>query len=158
MARELGISMELIKIIFNFVNFIATKKGRTNKIFPTTSFLLLLDLRSGIRDPGWKKMRIREKNPGTAVCLFDSLFVIFIATKKVRTTNFSSLLCFAVVGSKIRNPGSGMEENQDLRDKHPGSAMAFWYRSMSFRFSLVSTELVFRWPRWWPASWASAWS
>ncbi len=61
-ACELGISMELIKIILNIVNFIATKKGRTNKIFPTTSFLLLLDPRSGSRDPGWKKIRIRGIN------------------------------------------------------------------------------------------------
>ncbi len=74
-ARELGISMELIKLILNFVKFIATKKVRTNKIFPT-------------------------------------------------------LLFFAVVGSEIRNPGSWMEENEDPRDKHPGSATAFpvpWY-------------------------------
>jgi hypothetical protein len=58
-ARELGISMELMKIIFNFVKF--------------------------------------------------------LASKKVWTTNFSSLLCFAVVGSEIRNPGSMMKENQDPR-------------------------------------------
>ncbi len=52
-ARDLGISMELIKLIFSFVKF--------------------------------------------------------IGTKKVRTTNFSSLLFFAVVGSEIWDPGSWME-------------------------------------------------
>jgi hypothetical protein len=41
-------------------------------------------------------------------------FVKFIATKKGRATNFSSLLCVAVVGTEIRNPGSGMEENENL--------------------------------------------
>jgi hypothetical protein len=81
-------------------------------------------------------------------------FVKFIASKKVWTTNFSSLLCFAVVGSEIRNPGSGMEENEDPRDKHPGSATAFpvlWYV-----FSIPFGQHW--WPRWWPASWASTWS
>ncbi len=73
-----------------------------------------------------------------------------------------------------------MEEDEDPRDKHPGSATLakkacavpryvfilvpqHWLRRpvryrrcMSFRFSLASSELVYRWPRWWAASWASA--
>jgi hypothetical protein len=62
--------------------------------------------------------------------------VIFVATKKGRTTNFSSLLSFvAVFGSEIRDPrsgirdpGSGMDKVTKIRfrysgwDKHPGSA------------------------------------
>ncbi len=49
----------------------------------------------------------------------------FVSTKKGMTTNFFSPLSFAaVLGSGIRDPGSGMGKNQDpgseIRDKHPG--------------------------------------
>jgi hypothetical protein len=44
--------------------------------------------------------------------------VIFVVTKKCRTTNFFSTLSFvAVFESGIQDPGSGMDKNQD-----PGSA------------------------------------
>ncbi len=45
--------------------FLATKNGRT-KNFPPFSLVLLLDPGSGIRDPGWIKIRIRNKHPGSA--------------------------------------------------------------------------------------------
>jgi hypothetical protein len=45
--------------------------------------------------------------------------VKFVATKKGMTTNFCSPLSFvAVFGSGIRDPGSGMDKNQD-----PGSGI-----------------------------------
>ncbi len=41
-------------------------------------------------------------------------FVKFVATKNSMTTNFFSLLSFvAVIGSEIRDSGSGMGKNQD---------------------------------------------
>ncbi len=41
-------------------------------------------------------------------------FVKFVATKKGMITNFFSHLSFvAVLGSEIRDPGSGMGKNQD---------------------------------------------
>ncbi len=67
-ARELGISMELIKIIFNFVKFIATKKVGQQILFPS-SFLLLLHPGSGMEE----KMRIRDEHPGTGMSFQFSL-------------------------------------------------------------------------------------
>jgi hypothetical protein len=32
------------------------------------------DPRSGIRDPGWVKIRIRDKHPGSATLMLDSIF------------------------------------------------------------------------------------
>ncbi len=54
---------------FQFCEIYSYKKlGRP--IFPPSSVLLLLDPRSGMEE----KMRIRDKHPGTAECLFDSLW------------------------------------------------------------------------------------
>ncbi len=49
--------------------FVATKKGRTTNIFPLLFCCCcwIRDLRSGIRDLGWIKTRIRDKHPGTLV-------------------------------------------------------------------------------------------
>jgi hypothetical protein len=56
------------KIIYNFVKFVATKKGLTT-IFPPSLLLLFLDPGSEIRDPEWVKIRIRDKHPGSATLL-----------------------------------------------------------------------------------------
>ncbi len=48
------------KTIFNYVKFVATKKGMTTNFFSSLSFASVLDLGSGIRDPGWVKIRIRD--------------------------------------------------------------------------------------------------
>jgi hypothetical protein len=42
--------------------FVATKKGRTNIIFPSSFGAVVV---SGIRDPGWIKIRIRDKHSGS---------------------------------------------------------------------------------------------
>jgi hypothetical protein len=56
------------KIIFNFVKFVTTKKY--DKIFFHPSlFLLCLDPGSEIWDPGWVKIRIRDKHPGSATLI-----------------------------------------------------------------------------------------
>ncbi len=39
------------KIIYNFVKFVAAKKGKMTNFFPPPVLLLLLDPRSGIRNP-----------------------------------------------------------------------------------------------------------
>jgi hypothetical protein len=82
------------KIIFNYVKFMATKKGMTTNFYHPSLLLLFLDpgseirdLGSGIRDPGseirdprskirdpgseirdpgWVKIRIRDKHRGSA--------------------------------------------------------------------------------------------
>ncbi len=54
------------KIIINFVKFVATKKITTTNFSPL-SFVALFG--SGIRDPGWIKIRIRDKHPGSATLL-----------------------------------------------------------------------------------------
>jgi hypothetical protein len=53
------------KIIFNVVKFVATKKGLTTNFFSPLSFVAVFgsgirDLGSGIRDPEWVKIRIRD--------------------------------------------------------------------------------------------------
>jgi hypothetical protein len=53
------------KIILSFVKFVATKHGLTKKIFSPMSFVAVFgsgirDPRSGIWDPGWVKIRIRD--------------------------------------------------------------------------------------------------
>ncbi len=56
-------------IIFHFVKFVATKKCLTKNFFSPLSFLHVFgsgirDPRSGIRDPGWVKIRIRDPGSG----------------------------------------------------------------------------------------------
>jgi hypothetical protein len=51
------------KIIFNFVKFVATKKGLTIIFFSPLSFVAVLG--SEIRDLEWVKIRIRDKHPGS---------------------------------------------------------------------------------------------
>jgi hypothetical protein len=48
------------KIIFNYVKFVATKKGMTTNFFHPFLLLLFSDPGSEIRDPGWVKIRIRD--------------------------------------------------------------------------------------------------
>jgi hypothetical protein len=60
------------------VKFVATKKCLTKIFFSPLSFLPVFgsgirdpgsdirDQRSGIRGPGWVKIRIRDKHPGSA--------------------------------------------------------------------------------------------
>jgi hypothetical protein len=55
------------KIIYNFVKFVATQIGMTN-FFSPLSFVAVFG--SGIRDPGWVKIGIRDKHPGSATQLF----------------------------------------------------------------------------------------
>jgi hypothetical protein len=50
------------KIIYNFTIFVASK-NRTKKFSPS-SFGAVVG--SGIRDPGWIEIRIRDKHPGSA--------------------------------------------------------------------------------------------
>ncbi len=50
------------KIIFSFVKFVATKQGMTTIYF----FTPLCCCCFWIRDPGWVKIRIRDKHPGSA--------------------------------------------------------------------------------------------
>ncbi len=49
-----------INIIYNFVIFVATKKVGQQIFFHPDLLLLFLDPGSGIRDPGWTKIRIRD--------------------------------------------------------------------------------------------------
>ncbi len=59
-------------IIFNFVKFVAAKKGMTTNFFHPSLLLLFLDPGPGseIRDPGCIKIRIRDKHPGSATLNF----------------------------------------------------------------------------------------
>jgi hypothetical protein len=55
-----------------------TKKVR-KQFFPLLFLLLLLDLGSEIRKPGWKKIRIRDKQTGSATlekCLTKLIFTV----------------------------------------------------------------------------------
>jgi len=68
-----------------------------------------------IRDPGWEKMKIRDKHPGSAT--------LHIGTGSVADPDPGSG-AFLTPGSGIRNrffpdPGS---QGSGIRDKHPGSA------------------------------------
>jgi hypothetical protein len=61
------------KIIFNFVKFVATKKGMTTNFFPPSLLLRFLDPGSDILDPGWVKKSgpgIRDKHPGSATLYY----------------------------------------------------------------------------------------
>ncbi len=60
-----------INIIYNFVIFVATKKGRTTNFFHPSLLLLFW-----IRDPGWTKIRIRDTRSGINIpdpqhCVWD---------------------------------------------------------------------------------------
>jgi hypothetical protein len=48
--------------MFNYVKFVATKKDMTTNFFFTPLFCCCF----WIRDPGWVKIRIRDKHPGSA--------------------------------------------------------------------------------------------
>jgi hypothetical protein len=45
-----------------FMKFVATKKVMTKNFFFTPLFCAVF----GIKDPGWVKIRIRDKHPGSA--------------------------------------------------------------------------------------------
>ncbi len=49
----------------------AQKKGMTINFFHPCLSLLFLDPGSEIRDPGWVKIRIRDKHPGSAPLLIE---------------------------------------------------------------------------------------
>jgi hypothetical protein len=53
------------KIIFNFVKFVATRKVMTTIFFHPSLLLLFLNPGTEIRDD-YLKIRIRDKNPGSA--------------------------------------------------------------------------------------------
>ncbi len=46
------------------MKFVATKKVMTTTFFSPLSFVAVFG--SGIRDPGWVKIRIRDNHPGSA--------------------------------------------------------------------------------------------
>ena len=57
------------------MKFVATKIGLTKKIFHPCHLLLFLDPGSEIRDPGWVKIRIWDKHPGSATLGTGTLIV-----------------------------------------------------------------------------------
>jgi hypothetical protein len=78
----------------NFVKFMA-KVRQQIFLFPF-SFLLLLDPGSEIWDPGWKKIRIQDKHPGSA-----KLFLNHWSSKIDIRSNKTTMHCTASV---IRGP------------------------------------------------------
>jgi hypothetical protein len=69
------------------VKFVATKECLTKKIFHPSLFYLFLDpgsgirdLGSGIRDPGWVKIRIRD--PGSGINIPDPQHWMYCTSKK----------------------------------------------------------------------------
>ena len=65
-------SFLLSKIIYNFCEICDYKKRFDKKLFFTPPFsggFLIRDPGSEIRDPGWVKIRIRDKHPGSATLL-----------------------------------------------------------------------------------------
>jgi hypothetical protein len=70
---------KLNTVIFNFVKFVATKKGMTTNFFHPSLLLLFLDPGSGIRDPGSGMGKnkdtgsgIGDKHPESATLHFTS--------------------------------------------------------------------------------------
>ncbi len=63
------------KIINNFVKFVATKEVMTIFFHPSFSLLFL--------DPGWVKIRIRDKHPGSATLLYRYIFLVNFALLSV---------------------------------------------------------------------------
>ncbi len=57
------------KIIFNYVKFVATKKGMTTNFFPPLSFAAVF--RSRIRDGSKSRSGIRDKHPGSVTLSFN---------------------------------------------------------------------------------------
>ncbi len=57
------------------MKFVAIKKGMTTNFFSPLSFVTVFG--SEIRDPGWVKIRIRDKHPGSAT-LGSTIFKIFL--------------------------------------------------------------------------------
>jgi hypothetical protein len=53
-------------MILNFLDISGYKK-RYNKFVHPSLLLLFLDPGSELRDPGWTKIRIRDKHPGSAI-------------------------------------------------------------------------------------------
>jgi hypothetical protein len=70
------------KIILHFGKFVATKKCLTKDFFSPLSFYLFLDPGSEIRDPGWVKIRIRDKHSGSATLVLGDgkLFLAYAIT------------------------------------------------------------------------------
>jgi hypothetical protein len=66
------------KIIYNLMIFVGTKNGRTKKFFSLFwCCCWIRDQGSEIREPGWIKIRIRDKHSGSAtLVLLEASFMV----------------------------------------------------------------------------------
>ncbi len=109
------------------MKFVTTKKGLTTNFFSPLSFVAVFG--SAIRNPGWVKIRIRDKHPGSATmdtyliltyvilvpcCSYYVLGTVIISKKTNKTwptlANKSKNIRFCVSGSVpyvFGSPGSG---------------------------------------------------
>jgi hypothetical protein len=62
---------------------VATKKGMTTNFFSPLSFVAVFG--SGIRDPGWVIIRIRDKHPGSATLAVRMVSVLAGKTHEERS-------------------------------------------------------------------------
>ncbi len=69
------------------MKFVATKKGMTTNFFHPSLLLLFLDPGPEIRDPGWVKIRIWDKNPESATLL------IFTEFRPIPYFGYKDVLC-----------------------------------------------------------------
>jgi hypothetical protein len=74
------------EIIYNFVKFVATYQGMTTNFFYPSLLLMFLDPRSGIQDPGWVKIGIRDKHPGSATLIYTQQMIVHPVIKSFKET------------------------------------------------------------------------
>jgi hypothetical protein len=91
--------------MFNYVKFVATKKGMTKKMFSPSLFAAVFGSGMGKnQDPGWVKIRIRDKHPGSATliesgcCRFNWNCVKILKNKKV--SHFKNLAASITRGNR----------------------------------------------------------
>ena len=85
------------------MKFVATWKGMTSNIFyPSPLLLLFLDPGAEIRDPGWAKIRIRDKHPGSASLSATLPVLFFVVSGKWSLTSWWRRSLSSVVLRRLR--------------------------------------------------------
>ena len=89
------------KIILNFCDICGYNKRYDNKFFSPLSLDAVFG--SGIRDPGWVKIRIRDKHPGSATLIVRSKSRIFVCIGIASCTFHIVFLVWSVAVLRIHD-------------------------------------------------------
>jgi hypothetical protein len=78
--------------MFNFVKFVAAIKGMATNVFSPLSFDALFG--SGIRNPVWVKIGIRDRHPGSTTLYFNPILTATLLSKEILSAALQCTVTF----------------------------------------------------------------